>query len=500
MVKEQVHKALEALHGYLYSQGSLVSFAYLPEIEPGVKCGLDDFRAAGHTVDELWRCVEDELRPVAEAKPARPALPTARLLEVVRAVLVEYVWFPDEHGPIAVALFVLHAWAVAAADATPYLFVKSPVKQAGKTRLLEILELLCREALRAASITEAAIFQTIAALRPTLLIDEVDALFASKSERSEQVRGLLNAGNRRGAYAVRGTQDGEPAKFETFCAKVLAGIATGKLPDTIKDRSIVIPLERKKRDEKVERLRIRDIESRIEELRARLEEWAAYHVEHLEQVRPNPILEISDRLDEAWEPLIAIAELAEGGWPEKARQAAVALAKNGDTAGEDDHGELLIRALKGIFGDEQEAIPTADICAALNADDELPFGDYRKGEGIHARGLSKVLKPYGIKPKTIRTGDKTPKGYTRAQLIGVWSRYATEPEDPTAEDEPAQEAADDPQQAQHRNTPAGNGSIEPKTGVAGSNSQSATDPQQPDSASQSQTGMPVALLRMLRIK
>ena len=46
MAKRQVHAALEALAEYLRSQGALVHFAYLPEPEPGVKCGLDDFLAA----------------------------------------------------------------------------------------------------------------------------------------------------------------------------------------------------------------------------------------------------------------------------------------------------------------------------------------------------------------------------------------------------------------------------------------------------------------------
>jgi hypothetical protein len=479
MVKPQVHKALEALNTYLSSRGALTRFLYLPELEPGVKCGLDDFLAA-RAVEELWQYVENELRPLPQPKPERPALPTAMLLGAVEKLLSTYVRFPDAHSRTATTLYVLHTWAVSSSDVTPYLYVKSPMKRSGKTRLLEILQLACRDALLAASITEAAIFQTIASKRPTLLIDEVDALFTSRSERAELIRGVLNAGNRRGSLAIRDSRNGEPIEFETFCPKVLAGIDTGKLPDTIRDRSIVIPLERKKREEQVERLRVRDIESQVEELRKRLEEWAAYHVEQLEQVRPEPIIEISDRLDEAWEPLIAIAELAQSGWPERARAAAVALAGAGEDVGEEDHSEILLGALREIFG-EREAMFTSDICEALNGDDELPFGAYRRDEGIDGRRLSRMLKPYGVKPKTVRTDAGTAKGYRCEWFTEAWERYTRR------ESVHAQDAAEQPSQASQRHNSPESGSVEPKTAVTAVTA-SVTDPSHVDPAFQSQNG------------
>jgi len=166
MVKPQVHAALEALAGYLHSQGALVRFLYLPELEQGVKTGLDDFLVA-HPAEELWRHVEDELRPRPEPKQERrAALPTAVLLGAVERLLRRYVHFPDEHGPCAVALFALHTWVIDAFDVTPYLYVTSPQKRSGKSRLEEVLELACRSPLRPASITEAALFQAVETMKP----------------------------------------------------------------------------------------------------------------------------------------------------------------------------------------------------------------------------------------------------------------------------------------------------------------------------------------------
>jgi len=293
---------------------------------------------------------------------------------------------------------------------------------------------------------------------------------------------VLNAGNRRGSKVVRGTQDGAPITFETFCPKVLAGINTGKLPDTISDRAINVPLERRKRGEGVERFKVRDIAGRVEDLRTLLEDWAAADHEALASYRCEPIPEISERLEEGWESLLAVAELAGGEWPRRARKAAVALAQNGADIGGEDQGELLLRAVREIFGD-REVMFTGAICEALNGDDELPFGGYRKGEGIDGRGLSSKLKPYGIKPQTIEYDGKNAKGYRREWFLEVWARYA-----PDAESARAQDAADDPSGSVSRQGGSENSSVEPKTDLTDREFHPSGHPSGLDPAFQSQNG------------
>ena len=147
-------------------------------------------------------------------------------------------------------------------------------------------------------------------------------------------------------------------------------------------------------------------------------------MEELSAYRCEPLPQISDRLEEAWEPLWAIAELAGGEWPQKARAAAIALSGDEEDARE-DHGQLLLVALRAIFG-AADAMSTKDICAALNEDEEIPFGAYRKGEGIDGRGLANLLRPHGIRPGTTRIGEETAKGYKREQFAEAWARYASE--------------------------------------------------------------------------
>jgi hypothetical protein len=142
----------------------------------------------------------------------------------------------------------------------------------------------------------------------------------------------------------------------------------------------------------------------------------------------NPELpdELSDRAADGWEPLLAIADLAGEEWATEARQAAAILSAQGD---EDELalGPLLLAGIRRAM-DGRQAISTADLLASINADEELPFGAWNEGRGVEARRLARLLKPYGIKPKSIRMGDGTPKGYALEDLHDAFARYLPEPQ------------------------------------------------------------------------
>lgn len=215
----------------------------------------------------------------------------------------------DDHQAVAITLWVAHTHVFDVFGCTPYLAITSPEKRSGKTRLLEVVELLVREPLSTANISDAALFRVIERRKPTLLMDEVDAVF--KSREREELRGLLNAGYRRGAVAHRmgGASNRELQTFPVFCPKAFAGIGNC-LPDTITDRSIPIRLKRRTRAEKVERFRLRDVGPQGYELRDRLAEWLEPQRDYLAATRPALPGELDDRVQDVWEPLLAVADLA----------------------------------------------------------------------------------------------------------------------------------------------------------------------------------------------
>jgi hypothetical protein len=470
MVKRQVDGALRALVAHLRARGAETWPVYLPT-DHG-KVGVDDFLASGGTVEDLYRLAEEELRePPPEPEPERrTASATITLLWEIERHLRRLVRFPSDHEFTALALFILHTWVQGAAQATPYILVVSPEKRSGKTRVLEAVELVVRKPLRAANISAAGVFQAIEKWGPTLLVDEVDAVFRSKGEQAENLRAVLNAGNRRGDDVIRGSQDGEPQRFGTFCPKVLAGINTGRLPDTIRDRSITLGIERRRpTDEPVADLFPAELAEELEQLRGSLDDWAAENTDRLAGWRRSErIPELHDRAQEAWDCLLAIADLAGGDWPERARQAAVALATGAVDASEEAHGHLLLVALRGMFpsltpedianGLPEPALTSKTICEKLNADEELPFGGYGDGGGIAPRSLAKLLKPYnGIRPEAVWVKDDSPaggrtlRGYRRDQFAEAWERYtphtdpSQEAQGPQGPQDPSPGAESDPQ-------------------------------------------------------
>ena len=115
-----------------------------------------------------------------------------------------------------------------------------------------------------------------------------------------------------------------------------------------------------------------------------------------------------------------MADLAGKTWAERARVAAVTLVtllREGVLS----LGVQLLRDMRIVFA-EAETKSTETILAALIALEESPWGDL-KGKPLTDRGLARRLRRYGIRPKVIRFGQTTARGYEKADFKDAWSRY-----------------------------------------------------------------------------
>jgi hypothetical protein len=252
------------------------------------------------------------------------------------------------------------------------------------------------------------------------LLDEVDAIFGPKAKDHEGLRAILNVGNQRGTPVARCVgQKFELQEFEVFCPKALSGI--GRFPDTVADRSVPIRMRRRAPSESVERFRLRKVKPVADELRRALEQWAERVRPTIGGAEPDVPESLSDRAADGWEPLLAIADLAGGSWPGRARAAAVALHCD-EEAAEESLGVKLLADLRGEFGPDEAAF-TEDLLERLNALVESPWGGFNDGRGIDARTLARMLRAFGLRPRTVRIREATAKGYTREALADCWSRY-----------------------------------------------------------------------------
>jgi hypothetical protein len=401
-------------------------------------------QAKGISVDDGVLVALDEAcrRPPRRAAAASATGPDATrtvplpdLLGEIEAIVSRYVMISAD-ALTAIVLWIAHTYALDAFDVTPYLNVTSPAKRCGKSRLLEVLEGLTRAAWLVIRPSEAVLFRKIGRDQPTMLLDEVDAIFKDRSASTEGLRAVLNAGNRRGVTVPRCVGDQhELVDFPVFCAKVTAGIGR-VLPDTVRDRGIEVQLLRKKPGETLPKLRQAILRQETAPVRKALATWASTTVIDAFRIAA-PIVpdELHDRAADAWEPLLAIADSAGGDWPTRARNAARAL--HCADLDKDNVGVLLLRAIRDEFDAAGvDRLLTADLLRRLIERDGEPWGawwgpaiakDDVRGPGFK---LATQLREYGIMPKEMRTATGKGKGYERADFEDAFARYATAP-DPT---------------------------------------------------------------------
>ena len=333
----------------------------------------------------------------------------------------------------ALALWVVHTHAFEAADCTPYLSISSAEKQSGKTRLLEVLELLVARPWLTGRATAAVLARKVDAEKPTLLLDESDAAFKGPEEYSETLRGILNTGYRSGGRVSvcvgRGTNF-TYHDLSTFCAKAIAGI--GSLPDTIADRSIPIRLKRRATHEHVERFRRRDVGPELDGLRADIASLVSPLLSRLTVARPELPDELGDRAADVWEPLLAIADAANGKWPELARRAAVALSSAEHIEDVSSAGVRLLADISSVFRQRHDdRLSSAELITALLELEDSPWAEWRHGKPISPHSVARLLRAYGVRPRQVRFGATTAKGYLLAELHDAVARYVPQASDPT---------------------------------------------------------------------
>lgn len=365
-------------------------------------------------------------------EPVRPDEPEhgataghgAVLLDQLKAAMADFVILPSEESLDAVVLWAAATHLQPSWQHAPRLAVVGPAKRCGKSRLLDILTETVHNPVITVNSTAAAIFRSITEEPPTLLVDEADTIFGSPkvAEKNEEMRGLLNAGHQRDRYVLRVVgNDHTPHRFHTFAMAAIAGI--GDLPDTIMDRSIVVRMRRRAAGERVSPYRTKRDSPALHELRARLAQWAASLTE--QALRLEPSMPVEDRAADTWEPLVIVADLAGGPWPDRARHACAHMVA-AEAEAEQDHpsNARILADIRRIFHakGEQEHLSTDEILYALNGDPEAPWAEYGRG-GLTPRGLGAMLREYGISSGNVRVGEIQRKGYTRGKFTDAWKRY-----------------------------------------------------------------------------
>ena len=394
-------------------------------------------RTGGVTLGDLERAMGagengdgKQGRPVEwqDPEPWPEPVDGAALLSGIASFIQRYVSIAPALAD-TVALWIVVTWIHDRLEISPFLNVTSATKRCGKSLLLELLGELVHHPLPVGGrVTSSALFRTIEMHAPAMLLDEADTFFGDDDE----LRGVVNGSQRRNsAYVMRCVgDDHEPRRFVTWCPKAIAGI--GGLPDTVLDRSIIVKLTRRPPGVSLAHWRDRD-RTAIESLRRQLARWcgdeAANIVAGLSGVTFPPGLH--DRGRDAWEALLAIGDTAGSDWAARDGRAWKACEHVTASTADEETGarEMLLADLRTIFEAEgwPEAIASSATLDRLTELEGRPWSEWRRGKPLTARGLSNLLKPFGVQSRNhlFKTG-KQLKAYSRADLEAHWNAYFPE--------------------------------------------------------------------------
>ena len=354
----------------------------------------------------------------------------AKILTTLEGTYGKYVAL-DAGLPLVLALWTLATHVFECFDAFPYLVVTSPTKRCGKTRLAEIIELFCANGLRTVGATSAAMFRSIQthSLKGetlTLIMDEAEVL-GTKSDRSEALREILNAGYRRGQYVLRCERPAEGPyevqQFNVYCPKVI--VLIGNLTDTLADRCIPIAMRRRKPSEHVERFFHSQAAREARRYRKESESWAKTNRRKVKSRHRQDLGFLEDREAELWLPLFSVCRVVAPDRVEHLKVIALGISSRKQSDDPTEFGVLLLRDIRNIFDNgQQDRFPSTALIQLLTGIEESPWATWARGRGLDPRGLARLLRPFRIESHNIRLeDDQIAKGYMREDFEEVWATY-----------------------------------------------------------------------------
>ncbi len=345
------------------------------------------------------------------------------IIDSLAQFLERFVFFKDKCLYLLIALWIVSTHKSDLFENTGYLFAYSPEPQCGKSRLLEVLDqLVFNSSDILISPSTAVLFRT--AHGTTQILDEVDSW-----QNQDELRGILNAGFRKGAVVKRMQPDGEggyqEAKFPVYAPRALAGIGLRILSDTTRDRTFAFEMLRQTKKERREKFRLRKLQDQIDDLTGQIEVFWILNEDKVADLYDDdqsfPYLErFQDRTMDIAEPLAAILEVVYDGDPEleKVRQdflEAIAITRNDQQEEMKDH--RILRHLMDLAKEKElidNATELAEKCSSLP-------------EKLSQYEVSTVLRKYGFTTKSIRKDGVSKYRYILSyeKLADLVARYAS---------------------------------------------------------------------------
>ncbi len=235
-----------------------------------------------------------------------------QLFRELEGFVRRFMWYGDDRLYKLIPLWMMETYLFMIFDEVGYLALVG-TKRTGKTRLFEILEMLCFNAIMSASSTDAYIYRTVERARATLLFDEADSLRKAPKDNVNERLEIVRSGYKRFGKTGRCEgDDSQPVEFSTYSMKAIANV-TG-LEEALEDRVIHVNVERKPKEVQIEKMLKGDLRNEVQVLRNKLYFWGLQHAATVAGVyRTYQAAGLEDREAEIWGGLLSIAQYIDPG-------------------------------------------------------------------------------------------------------------------------------------------------------------------------------------------
>jgi hypothetical protein len=304
--------------------------------------------------------------------------------------------------------------------------------EAGKSALLECVSFLSKNPEIVSEPTAPSLFRMADLYKGwlSLFYDDAQKL-GNRSAGS--LLGVLLPGYRRGATVPRSAGD-SVIKYPVYWPKAFSLI--GDLVGTLRDRAIVIPLDRAtpKQIEALGRGYVRDeAEGEASVLLPEIGRWVA----SLPTDEPLPLHRADwmyGRDEEIWTPLYSTLHLLNVDAETRKRFKMISADLNAlktqdavvytnaqqeeDKARDTRYGERAIADLAHVIKDDEQGITSADAVKRMRAIPDGPWRTYRGRGGLNEILLSRLVAPFGIAPARLprKGSEKQIRGYRRVEV------------------------------------------------------------------------------------
>jgi hypothetical protein len=350
-------------------------------------------------------------------------------LDVVREFVGRFVYASDAELDI-LTVWIAHTYVFQAYYATPRLAVMAPMKEAGKTTVLNMIAALGKDAIVTMNASAAALYAIIDQEHPTICFDETDNMWGATGQgsRYREQLSILNNGYTQDGFVLR-SRSGSAYRYPVFVCAAFAGI--GKLPDTLASRSIPInmrPVPDTVDLQEYEPDLFRGEAARVAEI---LQSWLAERGPELD-LQPDMPEGLRSRRRQIMKVMIGIGDLAGNSWSARIRQACREVVLGISRTAKVSPAEELIRIITSVTG-QGIFLPTGDLIALLKLqrdhDSKISWATWLDNPIIAARQIANILKPYGIETQQKWLDGENRRGYNTSDFH-MWAQARAAKEEP----------------------------------------------------------------------